>query len=159
MHRSVAPWNLGPLLVRELSVCRESVAFTTDMSGAKPLDQRLPRLRSAHQTSRMNFENRQASWSGLVAASPENLSRTSRFSPARARGFVCVAVPQIRTQGAPKLVGVFVPACSRNRDASNTRMLPLAKMPGTAGLSRTYCGMIRRGVRILPFLNFILTFH
>jgi hypothetical protein len=35
------------------------VAFTTDMSGTKPLDQRLPRLRSAHQTSRMNFENRQ----------------------------------------------------------------------------------------------------
>ena len=60
MHRSVALWNLGPLLVRELSVCRESVAFTTDMSGTKPLDQRLPRLRSAHQTSRMNFENRQA---------------------------------------------------------------------------------------------------
>jgi hypothetical protein len=59
MHRSVAPWNLGPLLVRELSVCRESVAFTTDIPGAKPLDQRLPRLRSAHQTSRMNLENRQ----------------------------------------------------------------------------------------------------
>jgi len=44
MHRSVAPLNLGPLPVRDLSVCRESLAFTTDIPGAKPLDQRLPRL-------------------------------------------------------------------------------------------------------------------
>jgi hypothetical protein len=60
--------------------------------------------------------------------------RTSRarehISPARARGFVCVAVPQIRVQGAPKLVGVFVPAWSRIEpgavtDAALCRYLPL----------------------------------
>jgi hypothetical protein len=38
---------------------RVSEVFTTDIPGAKPLDQRCPRLRSAHQTSRMNIENRQ----------------------------------------------------------------------------------------------------
>jgi len=38
---------------------RVSVVFITDIPGAKPLDQRLTRLRSAHQTSPMNFENRQ----------------------------------------------------------------------------------------------------
>ena len=33
--------------------------FTTDTRGAKPLDRWLPLLRSAHQTSGVNFENRQ----------------------------------------------------------------------------------------------------
>ena len=43
---------------------------------------------------------------------------------------MCVAVPQIRVQGAPKLVGVFVPAWSRIEPGAVTgaalcRSLPL----------------------------------
>ncbi len=46
----------------------------------------------------------------LVLPSIRRKSHASASSPARARGFVCVEVPQIRGRGAPQLVGVFVPA-------------------------------------------------
>jgi hypothetical protein len=36
IRQSVDPWNLGLLLVRKLSVCRESVVFTADM-GARSI--------------------------------------------------------------------------------------------------------------------------
>ncbi len=37
-HYAVDPRNLGPLLVRELSVCHVSEVSTTDIAGAKPPD-------------------------------------------------------------------------------------------------------------------------
>jgi len=39
MHPSGDPWNLGLLLVRELSVCRVSEVFNTGIAGAKQPDQ------------------------------------------------------------------------------------------------------------------------
>ena len=50
--------------------------------------------------------------------------------PARARSFVCVAGPWIWLDGAPTVVGVFVPAWSRIEpgavaDAAVCRSLPL----------------------------------
>ena len=72
----VRPWSSGPRAAHESSDCHALEVFTTDIPGAKPLDQRLPRLRSAHQTSRMNFENRQefrlrfGAYSGYGLTSP-----------------------------------------------------------------------------------------
>jgi hypothetical protein len=57
------PILLGPLPQHfarfGVAARRVSVVFIADIPGAKPLDQWLSRLRSAHHLSRMNFENRQ----------------------------------------------------------------------------------------------------
>ena len=59
MQRSVDLWNLDLRSTPRSSDSRASEVFTSDTRGAKPLDLRLRRPPSAHQTSRMDIENRQ----------------------------------------------------------------------------------------------------
>ena len=73
----VDPWNLGPLLVRELLVCHVSADFTTATPGARRPDGQLRRPRSSHQRSQMNIENRQVSLSFFTTRSPGSRTQTA----------------------------------------------------------------------------------